>query len=211
MQNGLLESFDSAQTSNGAKSLIDETTPYLARVSVQGVAPLLFHSWNNESVEEKAKSAKGSKAKKTDDIESYVYRTDKGHLGIPGKNFYASVVEAGRYVQDPRSPRKSARDLCRAGIVPMTIVAPFEPKTKNWDYLDKQRVTIQRASITRSRPAMRDGWRVTFDLLINLPEYIPQVLLTKLLNDAGRLVGVCDYRPTYGRFTVVGFDILSAT
>jgi len=206
----ILQNVDGKQTSNGARDIIDETAPYIARVMVQGTAPLLFHGWNNESIAEKGKSAKGSKAKKTDDIESYVYRNDAGLLGIPGKNFYASVVEAGRYVQDPRSPRKSARDLCRAGIVPLTVIAPFTPQTKEWDYLDKQRVTVQRNGITRVRPAMREGWKVTFDLLINLPEYIPEHLLTKLLNDAGRLVGVCDYRPTYGRFLVNGFQIVEA-
>src|SRR6476659_6424764 len=117
----ILQNVDGKQTSNGARDIIDETAPYIARVMVQGTAPLLFHGWNNESIAEKGKSAKGSKAKKTDYIESYVYRNDAGLLGIPGKNFYASVVEAGRYVQDPRSPRKSARDLCRAGIVPLTV------------------------------------------------------------------------------------------
>ena len=204
----ILESLDRAQTTNGAQSVIDESLPYIARIGVQGTAPLLFHGWNNESIDAKGKSAKGSKAKKSDDVESYVYRNDTGLLGIPGKNFYAAVVEAGRYVQDPRSPRKSARDLCRAGIVPLTVIATFTPKTKEWDYLDKQRVTVQRAGITRTRPAMREGWSVTFDLLINLPEYISQPLLSKLLIDAGRLVGVCDYRPTYGRFAVNNFQIV---
>jgi len=204
----ILQSLDATQTSNGGKATLDESLPYMAHISVQGCAPLLFHGWNNESVAEKGKSAKGSKAKKTDDIESYVYRNDAGYLGIPGKNFYASIVEAGRYVQDPRSPRKSARDLCRAGIVPMTVIAIFEPHTKDWDYLDKQRVTVQRNGITRTRPAMREGWKVTFDLLINLPEYISQPLLSKLVVDAGRLCGVCDFRPTYGRFSMTQFKIM---
>jgi hypothetical protein len=62
------------QTSNGGKAIIDMSQPYIASVTLLGTAPLLFHAWNVEAVAEKAKAAKGSKAKKSDDVESYVYR-----------------------------------------------------------------------------------------------------------------------------------------
>jgi hypothetical protein len=195
---------DGDQLSNGAQELIEMGYPYRMTVSVLGSAPLLFHAWNSEAIDEKAKSAKGSKQKKTDDIETYVYRDQDGYIGIPGTNFVASICLAGKFMQDPRSPRKSALDLCKAGIVPLTIIAPFQPLIQKWDYEDRRRVTIQRAGITRTRPAMREGWRVTFDLLINTPEYLPPQTMMKLIGDAGRLVGVCDFRPTYGRFVVEG-------
>lgn len=190
------------QVSDGANEIIEMGYPYRMTVSVVGSAPLLFHAWNSEAIDEKAKSAKGSKAKKSDDLETYAYRDQDGYLGIPGTNFVAAICLAGKFMQDPRSPRKSAFDLCKAGVVPLTIVAPFRPLTQKWDYEDRRRVTIQRAGITRTRPAMREGWRVTFDLLINTPEYLPPYIMTKLIGDAGRLVGVCDFRPTYGRFTI---------
>lgn len=197
------------QTTNGAAELIDLTLPYRLSVTVKGVAPLLFHAWNNESVAEKAAAAKNSKVKKTDDVASYVYRTPDGYLGIPGKNLHASLVQAGRYMSDPRSPRKSSMDLLKAGVVPLSLVAPFEPLTQEWDYDDKQRVTVQRASVTRTRPAMREGWQVTFELLVNTPEYLPLPIMAQLLGQAGRLVGLCDFRPTYGRFAIVKCEALS--
>jgi hypothetical protein len=208
VSNGHKTIVDAGQVTNGAQDLIEQGFPYRMAVTVIGTAPLLFHAWNSEAVDEKAKSAKGSKAKKTDDIESYVYRNYDGYLGVPGANFAASICLAGKFMQDPRSPRKSALDLCKAGIVPLSIIAPFEPMTKDWDYEDRRRVTIQRAGITRTRPAMREGWRVTFDLLINLSEYLNPAIMTKLINDAGRLVGVCDFRPTYGRFSIQAIEYL---
>jgi hypothetical protein len=201
-RNGIATSFDADQLSNGAQELIEMGFPYKMTVAIIGSAPLLLHAWNVEAIDEKSKSAKGSKAKKTDDIESYVYRDENGYLGVPGANFAATICQAGRFMQDPRSPRKSALDLCKAGIVPLTITAPFQPLTQKWDYEDKRRVTIQRAGITRIRPAMKEGWRLTFDLLINTPEYLPPQTMMKLIGDAGRLVGLCDFRPTYGRFVV---------
>lgn len=196
--------FDAEQVSNGAQAAIDTTLPYRIEVSIRGIAPLLMHRWNTEAVEEKAKAGKNTTAKKTDNVESYVYRDEDGRLCVPGTSFCAALIEAGRYMQDPRSPRKSLRDLCRAGIVPLTLLAPFEPHTTVWDYEDRQRVTVQRAGITRTRPAMRAGWQLSFDLLVNTPEYFPPETVAQLVASAGRLVGLCDFRPTYGRFAVTG-------
>jgi hypothetical protein len=201
-------SVDKSQVSNGAEPLVAITVPYLVDVTVRGVAPLLFHSWNTESVETKSNAAKNSKVKKTDDLESYVYRTSDGLLGIAGKCLHGSICEAAKRVADPCSPRKSARDLCKAGLTLMTVVAPFEPDTKSWDYEDKQRVVIQRSAITRTRPAMKEGWTCTFRLAVNLPEYISPDFLHELLKKAGQFAGLCDYRPTYGRFNITKYTII---
>jgi hypothetical protein len=194
--------------SNGAADDIEFSAPYGATVTIQGVSAILFHAWNIESIEEKARAAKGSKIKKTDNLEASVYRmseTDK-RLGMPGPNFGASLVEAARYLQDPRSPRKSARDLVRAGVIIVTPVAPFEPATKEWHFVDQRRVTVQRAGVTRRRPALREGWRLTFEVLVTLPEYVTPDFLRALVYQAGKLVGLGDFRPTYGRFDLIHFE-----
>lgn len=197
-----------APVSNDAKDTIDATLPYTARVTIEGVCPILFHRWSCESVSEKSKAAKGSKAKKTDDVDSYVYRCDDGTIGIPGVALVGSMIDprngAAKYRQDPRSPRKSALDLYRAGVQPLTDVATLGKES--WDYLDQRRVTVQRSGITRMRPAMAKGWRASFELLVLTPEYISPDALLACLNDAGRLVGLCDFRPTYGRFQIVNFE-----
>ena len=202
--------FDRTQVSNGGERGVDILLPYRAVVTVVGVAPYLFHGWNNEAVASKGKAAKGSKEKKEDDVESYVYRTESGVLGIATRQLAAAIREAGRYVPDPRSPRKSMRDLLKAAIVPLDLVSPFNPPRKEWDYLDKQRAVVQRNAITRTRPAMVDGWEVSFHLLVTLPEYVPGATLLALANQAGRLCGLGDYRPTFGRFEVKGFEVLQA-
>ena len=38
-------------------------------------------------------------------------------------------------------------------------------------------------------------------------EYIPKDVLNDVLTNAGRLVGVGDFRPTYGRFQITGFKV----
>ena len=54
--------------------------------------------------------------------------------------------------------------------------------------------------------AVRAGWEVEFDLMVNLPEYVSPVLLNDVIGAAGRLIGLADFRPTYGRFQVINFS-----
>jgi hypothetical protein len=194
--------------SNDAAPDITFETPYVVSVTVRGVCPILFHRWSNEAVAAKSAAAKNSKAKKTDNIESYVYRTTDGEIAIPGtylKGSIAGPTGAAKFRQDPRSSRKSALDLYKAGVVVTTDLASLG--TAKWDYLDERRVTVQRSAITRVRPAMLSGWEATFEVMVQLPEYIPSEDLLDVIAQAGRLVGLADFRPTYGRFQVVRFDL----
>lgn len=192
--------------SNGAKEIIENGLPYQVKVTLQGSSDLLFHKWNCEEVDAKSNAPKGSKSKKTDNIESYVYRNEEGEICLPSEYLRMSIVNAAKYKQDPRSPRKSAMDLYKAGIVCLNILSSLG--TDKWDYEDKRRVVIQRSGINRVRPAMKAGWKATFDLMINLPEHISEDQLIETIQMAGRLVGIGDFRPTYGRFNIVEFKLI---
>jgi hypothetical protein len=194
-----------SEVSDGGNTVIEFGLPYAVHVTVEGASDLLFHRWNCESVDAKSKAAKNSKAKKEDDIESYVWRNDKNELCVPGEYFRQSIIHAAKFKQDPRSPRKSAMDLFKAGIVTLSNLSSL--KKTEWDYLDTRRVTIQRAGINRTRPAMKMGWKVDVDFQVLTPEYIDSVLFQDVLNMAGRLVGVGDFRPTYGRFMITKYKI----
>lgn len=194
------------QVTNGAENVIDLSIPYMVEISIQGTAPLLFHRWNCDAVEAKAKAAKGSAAKKTDDIESYVYRDGEGNLCLPGEYLRQSIINAAKFQQDPRSPRKSAMDLFKAALVSLTELASLG--TPDWDYEDRRRVMVQRSGVTRVRPAMADGWEASITFMVNIPEYVSPILLRRVVDDAGRLVGVGDFRPTFGRFNVSHWNMI---
>lgn len=190
---------------NGAEFDIKHSEPYTATITIVGVAPLLLHRWNTEAVAEKAAAAKGSKAKKSDNLESYVYRTEDGYLAIPGTYLVNALVDTAKYLQDPRSPRKSAKDLFKAGVIPLSDLCSLGKK--DWDYEDHRRVVVQRNAITRVRPAFRIGWTITCQMLVNVPEYISPATLHEVATKAGKLNGLADFRPTYGRFRVTKFEI----
>jgi hypothetical protein len=197
-----------SEVSNGGEADIGHSEPFWVKVKIEGSADFLFHRWNSEAVDEKAKAAKNSKSKKTDNVESYVYRLDNGHLAIPGEYFRGAIISAAKFRQDPRSPRKSAMDLFKAAIVVTTTLADLG--CKDWDYLDRRRVMVQRQGINRTRPAMRAGWVVTFDLMVLLPEYVDRNALRETIESAGRLIGMGDFRPTYGRFGITSYKVMES-
>jgi hypothetical protein len=193
------------QVGNGGEFIIEASHPYTVSVTIEGVAPILFHRWDCDAVEAKGAAAKGSKAKKSDDIESYLYRNGDREICVPGEYLRQAIIHAAKFKQDPRSPRKSAMDLFKAAIVPLTVLATLGVKEP--DFLDRRRVMVQRNAITRVRPAMQEGWGCEIELLCNLPEYVTPALLRQVLDDAGRLIGIGDFRPTFGRFTVSNWSL----
>lgn len=196
-----------SNASNGGEESIVAGHPYRVSVQLTGVSDLLLHRWNSEAVDEKANAAKNSRAKKTDDIESYVYRTDDGEIALPGEYPRQAIVTAAKFRQDPRSPRKSAMDLYKAGVVSLTTLASVGKKI--WDYEDRRRVVVQRAGVNRTRPALKAGWTAEFMFMVLTPEYIEPMHLQQVLTQAGTLVGIADFRPTYGRFAVTKFEVLA--
>lgn len=195
-----------AGVGNGGENIIVAEAPYTVEAEIEGTAALLFHKWDCDSVEAKSKANKGSKAKKSDDIQSYVYRNENGFICLPSEYVRMSVVNAAKYTQDPRSPRKSAMDLFKAGVVCLDELCSLG--TSDWDYLDRRRVVVQRNGVTRSRPAFQKGWKAKVQLMVNTPEYITPQFLHDRLSAAGRLIGVGDFRPTFGRFQVTRYELL---
>ena len=58
------------------------------------------------------------------------------------------------------------------------------------------------------RPAFLKGWSAELQLMVNTPEYIDYQFFSEVLSMAGRLIGLGDFRPTYGRFDIAKCKIL---
>ena len=80
------------------------------------------------------------------------------------------------------------------------------PKTKDELYADdrfklRKGVCVQKARVIRLRPMIPTGWKLAFEL-----EYDDSVVdaksIWKAAEDAGALIGLGDWRPKFGRFSV---------
>lgn len=199
-----MKPIETGSNSNDGADTMLATAPYQISFTIRGVADLLFHRWSNEDVAAKAAAKRGSAAKKTDNLEAYVHRDDDGMVCLPGVYLHAAIKEAGKFMQDPRSSRpKQACDLFKAAFVPVTVLSPLGEK---WEIEDKRRMVVNRSGITRTSPGFRAGWEASFDFDVILPEYVSQEMFHEALSLAGRVIGLAQYRPTYGRFQVIKFD-----
>lgn len=194
----------------GASGVVDYMQPYVVEVEIEGTEALLMHRYDIEAVEAKGRAKKGSKDKKTDNVESYAYRSTDGNLYLPGVAVKECIAESAKFAQDPRSPRKSAYELMRAGIKVKQEI-PFLTHKDKWDFEDKRPVVVQMNRVARVRPALREGWKAELHINVLLPEYIDPRFLHEVLARAGTTIGLLDYRPDFGTFRVnrfepVGFD-----
>ena len=195
---------------NGGAAFIAMSEPWAVKATIRGTSPVIWHRWNTESIEEKGKAARGSDIRKTDDVESYVYRDQDGYICVPGEYVRQSILGASKRISDPTNIRKRALDLFKASIICTTELAPLlvdGKPCKQWEMIDRRRVRVQQAGITRSRPSFFKGWTAEFTFLNLSPDLISFDLLHDRLISAGRLDGIADFRPTYGRFSVTSFQM----
>jgi len=86
------------------------------------------------------------------------------------------------------------------------------PRQKDKMYADprfilRKGVAIQKSRLIRTRPMIPTGWSLTF--VVEYDESIlNQKYLVKAMQDAGALIGLGDWRPKFGRFSV---EILEAS
>lgn len=88
-------------------------------------------------------------------------------------------------------------------VFPMTIKnCPANPQelAKNPDFIYAKSVKIGTARVMSYRPIFRD-WSVEFGLMFD-EEQITKEELLMVLENAGNLCGVGDWRPRFGRFSV---------
>ena len=131
---------------------------FTVQVTIEGTSPMLFHRWDCESVAEKANAKKGSKAKKEDDIESYIYRNADGDISIPGEYLRQAIIHAAKFKQDPRSPRKSAMDLFKAGILMRTELASLGKK--EWDFIVSRKQCSDFVCRNHQFPDKLSAWKI---------------------------------------------------
>lgn len=195
-----------SDVSNGASHVIGVTNPYHVEITIQGTADLLFNRWNCDEVDAKGRAGKGSSARKADNPELRVHRLDSGNLGIPGEYLRMAMVTASKWQRDPSSPRASGQRNYKAGVIVTTALADLG--CKSWDYEDRRRAVIRASGggINRIRPAMKAGWKAKFCVQVIVPELIDEAMLRETVDRAGKLCGLGDFRPTFGRFSVIGWE-----
>lgn len=183
------------------------------RFKIAGVTPLLCNN-PNSMLTLKTGSKPGERIPPPEvEAEAKVYRDEHGNYAFPSDAVRHCIVKAADIY---RVGRKSLEQYIAHIIVVPQMIPILDPDT--WQpvigyALDQRRVVRQRQGVICTRPRF-DRWAMEFTVLAD-PSIIPMPKATKsidellvaLLVDAGRRMGLGDYRPArngpFGRFKVV--------
>jgi len=186
----------------------------LLKVKIKGKAPLLMHSdlYSNplHPLTKRHKELTAKRKKTDSDHEAIalsewrggLYWDDSIGLHIPGENIDACILAAAKLQRLGSHYKRAAfvmDDNCPLKIDDK-IGGDIDKLVSLYDkYSFAKSVVVSRARIMRVRPMFKN-WETDFQLAFN-PEMIDSGELIKAVNDAGNFIGLCDWRPRFGRFS----------
>lgn len=180
----------------------------------EGITTLLMHSdvtANPLHPFTKELKSLTSKRKKTDeDYEkiartefraSLYYKQDKGFY-MPAKNIDATLLASAKMFKLGVLWKQGAFvDTDADFIFPDSKLLPDALyDAKEGAYRDMQTVKIGTAKNIRCRPAFNQ-WSFDFTIIIDEAKFNERQIDDIVIN-AGKYVGICDYRPRYGKFDI---------
>lgn len=179
------------------------------KVKIQGRSPLLMHSdrfANPLDPATKAHKELTGKRKKTDSDHEAIarsewmgslYHDDKIGPYIPGQNLDASLQEAAKLQKLGKKFKQAV--MVVENEVPLQYKGPRDPEGLfAAGFIDVRGVKVAMAKLMRCRPKFNE-WACEFTVAYN-EEVLNAEEVRKAILDAGELIGVCDYRPRYGKF-----------
>lgn len=171
-------------------------------IEIEGLSPLLMNRFHVEAIESN-KIEKGAKSK----LEKYgtyaeqaektaYWMSNKRELCIPSEIMLAVLSKAAKpYTVKGEGRTKMSLSTILAGSIK---IEPFEiPLGTSKFEVDLRRVVIQRMGVTKAR-AKVPKWKVKFTLHYDSMMLPNPAILKDVLEDAGRRVGIMDYRPAKG-------------
>jgi len=182
------------------------------KLKIVGLTPLMFHAdklANPLLPESKTHKELTSKRKKTDDDHVAIarseflagcYWTEKDGFFVPGQNFDATFLAGAKLQKLGTAWKRGA--LVVEDKIKLIHDGPTTPE-KLWaspSNVDCRGVKVGTAKIMRYRPVFLD-WAATLSVAVNT-DVLNMTEAKKAIEDAGALIGVCEYRPRFGRFGV---------
>lgn len=180
------------------------------KVTIRGLAPILQARHPSPKEEEeilkRSKTAK-KKVKDLTDKEAYdmhAYRTKGKKYYQPSEMIEAAMTKAA--VNYRLEGKKTYKDLIKSGI----IISPAELVHKNqkdWEMDARWGVNKNtRGAVWVVRPRL-DNWELSFTMEILQDERIDTDIAKEILEYAGLYVGIGAWRPKFGRFEVIKWEV----
>lgn len=173
-------------------------------VEVQGITPLLMNRFRDASIDVKSKKRTGAQTEPSLEDKLYLIK-DEPHM--PAVYFRNCLIEAGKQFKVAGKGKATYSKLLGCSVE----VAPDMIKILPGEY-DEYRVAavnpMTKGRMMVSRPRF-NKWKCVFQIKL-LDDALPVSVVNEVLEHAGRMVGVGDWRPdkkgTHGKFMVTSFE-----
>lgn len=180
------------------------------RLTLKGTEPLLMHNVRLadplDDITKMIKKVSG-KRKKTEDDHHEMARLE--HMGslyidpelgpyIPGLNFERMLVDAGKKLKLGTTVRSAL--MIPTNVHPLVYQGPrtVEGLWADKNYVHRASVKVTTSRVERTRPIFRQ-WEVSVDGEVDTEQLNPGEL-HQIVDIAGRLIGLGEWRPRFGRF-----------
>lgn len=181
---------------------------------IEGISPLLMHNGqlaNPLNPLVKQMKALTSQRKKTDEVHAELSRLEfkaglylsvDGKVEIPSEVIESCLIEGAKKSKLGKQFKSSIAILESAPLEYGEDLTVDQLWDRNEEFADVRGVKVGTARVMRTRPIFRN-WRLEFEVSYNSDLVNPEQIQLAV-EDAGAQVGLCDYRPKFGRFQIVG-------
>ena len=183
-------------------------------VTIQGMTPLLMNRFTEASEVAVGSGTsvtfKGDPGSPRNQADPKCYKDDEGNLFIPGPNIFACLIEAGKFHKSGKSKLTTLKSsIIPAGVMVEELICSLG--TKDWEVDSRSVVNPSTGGRRMCHRPRLDDWTCEFTVDIDDTMFSPD-LIRLIVDDAGKKVGLGDYRPTrkgpFGRFVVKKWDVL---
>lgn len=194
---------------------------YLVNSQIKGIVPILQHKFSLAVLDELGKGSTRNTGSKDYSLEwlETMYE-NQGYLYQPATHIEGALVRAATSFRIKGKAGKTWKDPIKAycyvlpNEIPLSfngVVLKAPDKSLLYNPTEALSVSVMRAKVNGSAvPRMRlmicTGWVLDFQIEVHDEQVRPEVL-EEILKEAGRAVGVGDYRPRYGRFEIIKFEV----
>lgn len=183
------------------------------KFKIEGVVPIVLHNGQlADPLNEFSKALKklSGQRNKTDDtyeemakVEWFggLYTDKEGYAIIPAECIEATLVGGAKKRKLGKS-FKSAVFVEKDARIKYKGMKPAKDLWGNDEFRFTCGVKVGTSRIMRTRPIFRD-WSAEIEVNVDVSQLNAEDV-QKALEDAGKMIGLCDHRPRYGRFEIVG-------
>lgn len=181
----------------------------VVNVEIKGTAPLLQHNIEGAEAQmlNKGKRKSSGVADDPEEWKGFLYKMNgNGKLGHPSSAFESAFVRAARDFKADK--RRTMAEIAKAALFCNETMIELVGKTGP-DRVNRSSVVNPntRGRGFRYRPEFDAGWVGRFSITLADPDLLPESKAHEIAEHAGRMIGIGNWRPKFGRFIITKWTV----